>query len=89
MYMDESAMKCHATATFETLRRSVSTHGKVGEMTMSSLCDISIYHERGGMKFLYGNTGLDQYELGLAKHGPHPEGPDLASCASGNMAVDG
>jgi hypothetical protein len=88
MKMDEAGQKCHTTATFETLRQAVSkvaidsTTGK----TSSPCCDIAIYHELGCLKFCYGNSGLDQYELGLAKH---IHGPDLASCASGNMAVGG
>ena len=43
-----------------------------------------IYHERGGLKFCYGNSGLEPGELGLELP---IKGADLASCASGNMAI--
>jgi hypothetical protein len=90
MTMDEAGQKCHTTATFETLRQSVTlTTGK----GYSQFCDVAVYHERGGLKFCYGNSGLEPDELGLIlPKTPGPKdnrGPDLASCASGNMAVDG
>jgi hypothetical protein len=89
MNMDDAGQKSHIIATFDTLRQTVSRTSIDSETTKakSSLCDIAIYHGRGNQEILYGFSGLDQFELGLANK-IHPDGPDLASCGSGNMAVD-
>jgi hypothetical protein len=95
MTMDEAGQKCHTIATFETLRQSVtktSPTGKSGKGNVS-LCDVAVYHERGGLKICYGNSGLGPDELGLVLpkklRSMDSRGPDLASCASGNMSVGG
>ncbi len=85
--MDDAAQKSHTVATFDTLRKTVPATSRAKDTGNShlKLCDLSIYHGRGRMEFLYGISGLSPVELGL----PNPEvehGPDLASCAAGCMA---
>jgi hypothetical protein len=88
MTMDEAGQKCHTIATFETLRQSVTL---TTSKSNSQFCDVAVYHERGGLKFCYGNSGLEPDELGLVhskEFSPMDNrGPDLASCASGNVGV--